>query len=988
MDVDRWRQIEELFNKVLDHPPTDRASFLDDACAKDPTLKAEVIKLLVSHEAAKDSFLQSSPFQMTDGPFQMTEGVTADDTSALTLKMDELTPGWGAQRRIGSYELIREIGRGGMGSVYLARRADDQYQKLVAIKLLRVGLDNEDIIRRFRNERQILAGLDHPNIAHFLEGGATAEGKPYYVMENITGQRIDDYCDDRRLPVEERLKLFLDVCAAVHYAHQRLVIHRDIKPSNILVTEDGSVKLLDFGIAKLLDPELMDRTVETRTHERLMTPEYASPEQIRGQQVTTSTDVYSLGVVLYELLCGRRPYSFDRRSLQEIEDVVCRQEPIRPSEALAALKTAKYAGKDTQAITPETIGHNHGEPIENLRQRLANDLDNIVMMALRKEPERRYASAEQLGEDIRRYLEGRPIIARPNTVRYRARKFIHRNRAAVAAAALVIATLIGATILTAWQAKVARRERDKAERRFNQVRKLANAVVFKYHDGVEHLAGSTEVRQMMVKDALEYLDNLSQESGNDLSLLQELAEAYEKVGRVQGAPAQSSLGDYAGALTTQKRALAIRESLVRADPNNETPRRTLARSYLLVSHLAIYTGQTAEALDQLQKARVLLEKLTAENPKNFNARSNLGTAYTLIGSIRQSQNDLPGALEYFRKSLAQAEEDAAANPNDAERRRDLSIANIYVGDAFYAMNNLTEAVGYHRKALGISEALAAANLNNSQYQRDVAVALQRLASSQERAGDYRGALENYRKVEARDAQAAAADPSNALTKRDQVVSLFKIGRTLTAMGETGQALVYLRKMVALAEALGTDPSNTEARSDLALAYQTIGETLAKQGDAREALPKYRKSLSINEALSALDQSDTITLSSVGLNHRSIGDALLQLKDLSGAESAYRKALEIYSPLAAKDPSDETLRRDQALAFEGLGDVSAALASANKSQREQGPRWTEARNQYQQSLDIWRDLEKRNVLRFADAKKPEEIARKLARCNAALEKMSH
>jgi len=980
MDTKRWRQIEALFNEVLDCPPTGRTAFIDRVCVDDPALKAEVTRLLASHEAATDGFLRSPALQMT-------ADLPTEDGGAVTLRLDERNPALESRRLIGSYELIREIGRGGMGAVYLARRADDQYQKQVAIKLLHIGLENDDIIRRFRNERQILAGLDHPNIAHFLEGGAAGDGRPYYVMENIVGRRIDNYCDDRRLPVDERLKLFLDVCAAVQYAHQRLIIHRDIKPSNILVTEDGAVKLLDFGIAKLLDPEMMDRTVETRTHERLMTPEYASPEQIRGQQVTTATDVYSLGVVLYQLLCGRRPYSFERRSWEEIEHIVCRQEPVRPSEALAGAATAKYEEKSTQAVAPAPSGHTRGEPLDSLRERLANDLDNIVMMALRKEPERRYASVEQLSEDIRRYLEGRPIIARPNTVKYRAGKFIRRNKAAVAAAAVVISILIGATVVTAWQAQVARRERDKAERRFNQVRKLANAVVFKYHDGVEHLAGSTPVRQMMVKDALEYLDNLSRESGNDLSLLQELAEAYEKVGRVQGAPAQSSLGDYAGGLATQRRALAIRESLVQSDPKNETLRRALAKSYLLVSHLSIYTGQTPEALDHLQKARVLLEKLTAENPANLNARGNLGTAYTLIGSIRQSQNDLPGALEYFRKSLAQAEADAATSPNDAERRRDLSISHIYVGDAFYAMNNLTEAVSHHRKALEGSESLAAANMNNAQYQRDVAVALQRLASSQERAGDYRGALENYRKVETRNNQAAAADPSNALTKRDLAVSYFKIGRTLAALGETGSALIHLRKVASLAESLGTDPSNTEARSDLALAHQSIGETLAKRGELREALQSYRKSLAINEALAAEDKSDTIASSEIALNHRAIGDALLRLKDVAGAEAGYRKALEIYDPLAAEDPTDETLRRDQALAYEGLGNVSAELASVNKLQREQIGRWNEARSRYRQSLDIWRDLEKRNVLRTADAGKPDEVARKLARCDAALAKLN-
>ena len=980
MNADRWRRIEELFDEVLDCPPTDRTAFLDRACADDPTLKIEVTRLLALHEKAPDSFLNTPALQMA-------EFITVPDAGARTPESNERNPDWESQSHIGSYELIREIGRGGMGVVYLARRADDQYQKQVAIKLLRAGLENDDIISRFRNERQILAGLDHPNIARFLEGGAAADGRPYYVMENITGRQIDDYSDDGRLSVVERLKLFLDVCAAVQYAHQRLIIHRDIKPSNILVTEEGVVKLLDFGIAKLLNPELMDRTVETRPHERLMTPEYASPEQIRGQQVTTATDVYSLGIVLYQLLCGRRPYSFKGRSWEEIEHVVCRLEPVRPSEALADFATAKYVGEDTQTVASETSGHTHGEPIARLRERLANDLDNIVMMALRKESERRYASVEQLSEDIRRYLDGRPIIARPNTVRYLAGKFIRRNKAAVAATTLVITTLIGGAAVTAWQAQVARRERDKAERRFNQVRKLANAMVFKYHDSVEHLAGSTAIRQMMVKDALEYLDNLSQESGNDLSLLQELAEAYEKVGRVQGNPTQNSLGDYAGGLATQKRALAIRESLVQADPKSETFRRALSRSYLLMSQLTNYTGQATEALVYLQKARVLLEKMTAENPTNFGARSNLGTTYTMIGSIRESQNDLPGALEYYRKSLAQAEADVAATRNDAERRRDLAVSHVYVGDAYYSMNNLTEAVSHHRKALEISETLASENPNNSQYQRDVGVALQRLASSQERAGDYRSALENYRKVEKKDEQAMAADPSNALNKRDLVVSYLKIGRTLAAFNETDSALNYLRKMASLAESLGSDPSNTEARSDIATAHQVIGQTLAKRGEWREALQSYRKSLAVNEALAAMDKSDTIASSNVALNHLSIGDALFKLKDVAGAEDGYRKAIGIIDPLAAEDPTDETLRRDQALTYEGLGNVTAALAAANKIESEQTRRWSEARNRYQQSLEIWRDLDKRKVLRITDAKKPDEVAQKVARCEDALKKLN-
>jgi len=331
MTPERYQQIKNLFHAALEREPGERAAFLDQACAHDPSLRAEVETLLAAAEPA-EGFI---------------ERAIQDAVTLIAADQPEPVEG----QRIGPYEVIRQIARGGMGAVYLAMRADDQYRKHVAIKLIRRGLDTDDIIRRFRNERQILAGLDHPNIARLLDGGATDDGRPYLVMEYIAGEPIDDYGDQHKLGAEDRLTLFRQVCAAVHCAHQHLVIHRDIKPSNILVTEDGTPKLLDFGIAKLLTPELAAQTLDaTAPALRLMTPDYASPEQVRGEPITTASDVYSLGVVLYGLLTGHRPYRLTGRTPHEVLQAVCEQDPEKPSTAITRVEEMTSDG-ETKRIT-------------------------------------------------------------------------------------------------------------------------------------------------------------------------------------------------------------------------------------------------------------------------------------------------------------------------------------------------------------------------------------------------------------------------------------------------------------------------------------------------------------------------------------------------------------------------------------------------------------------------------------------------------------
>jgi len=411
MDADRWRRINDLFQSALDRTPEERTAFLQTACSGDEALRHEVESLLAA-DRQDDEFTNAFAFESGVRLLERAQGQ--------------------APLRIGPYRVLHEIGRGGMGSVFLAARADDAFQKTVAIKIIRRGLDTDDIVERFRSERQILATLDHPNITRLLDGGTTEDGRPFFVMDLIEGEPIDQYCDRRSLTIADRLTLFQDVCAAVQYAHQNLVIHRDIKPGNVLVTKDGVPRLLDFGIAKLVARETGPS--RTRTTLRPLTPEYASPEQLRGEPITTATDVYSLGVLLYVLLTGRRPYRGPLDATAEIDRVINEQQPIRPSRAAP----------------------------EKMRRQLEGDLDNIVLMALRKEPQRRYASVDQFSEDIRRHLEDLPVIARADTPAYRASKFVRRNKGLVAGAALVFVTLSAGIIATLWQARVARRQRDIA----------------------------------------------------------------------------------------------------------------------------------------------------------------------------------------------------------------------------------------------------------------------------------------------------------------------------------------------------------------------------------------------------------------------------------------------------------------------------------------------------------------------------------------------
>jgi eukaryotic-like serine/threonine-protein kinase len=958
------QQLKDLFHAAVELAPQDRGAFLNANCATDEELRGQVSRLLSAHEAAGN---------FIDSPALIDIGLVSQEQDPDAIHL--------IGRRIGPYETVRELGRGGMGTVFLAVRADDQYRKQVAIKLVNRGMDTDTILRRFMMERQILANLEHPNIAGLLDGGSTTDGLPYFVMEYV-GKPIDEFCDARTFTTTQRLELFRQVCAALQYAHQNLVIHRDIKPSNILVTAEGVPKLLDFGIAKLLSPGWASEAGDpTASMQVLMTPAYASPEQLRGFSISTASDVYSLGVVLYELLSGHHPYRSASLVPAEMARVILSEEPEKPSVAISDCGLRIAESKARSASTskdPQDSKTNPQSAIRNPKS-LRGDLDNIVLKALRKEPERRYASVQEFSEDIRRHLEGLPVTATPDTFSYRAKKFIQRNKAGVAAAVIIVITLLAGAGITSWQARVARRERDKAEQRFNQVRKLANKVLFDYHDGVEKLPGSTPIREKMVKDALEYLDNLSAENSSDASLQSELASAYFKVGEVQGAPAKNNLGDYAGALKSFKKALAIREGLYAKDSRNDKIKLDLTRSYQMVGALSQVTGDLPSALENYRRAFAVFTSLSTETRET---KRDLSTLHTRFANALSASGDRTKAIENYRKAVVILAEMLAANPDDRDVKRNLGVANILLGDALGYSLELNDALAAHRSALSLFEPLVTPD--NAQSHRDVNIAYERIADISFKLGNDREALEIELKSLAKDEEALKADPTNANAQRDVHVDYYKIARAQAAMGDLKAALISEQKSIALIEAeIAANPSSSEARADLGTAYAGLGEILEKTGDLQQSLESYKKAAAIKGAAAKADPSDAEARGDLSEDYLKLGDVSLKLGDRTTALEDYRKALSLREELTSASPEDAHGRVELARIYESLGAYSFLLANKDKHADD----WEEAKRRYQQSLDIWIDLKSKGKLPADYGRKPDEVSEKLAACNTALARMS-
>jgi len=693
---ERWQQVKAALDELVGMEPRSRHARIAEFAATDPDLGRELESLLAAHEQAGESFLEESA----------AAGAAAWSDSRST------EPRVG--RHTGPYELLEQIGSGGMGEVFKARRADDEYQRLVAIKLIRIGLDSAYVIHQFRHERQILAGFDHPNIARLLDGGSTADGSPYLVMELIDGERIDRYCDRLRLDTTARLRLFLQVCGAVQYAHQHLIIHRDLKPNNILVDRDGVPKLLDFGIAKILEPRDAPGSVEhTRSVLRALTPDYASPEQIQGLQITTASDIYSLGVILYELLTGCKPPA--AATTQSPYASARLTEPRRPSQVARRGPTAVgERGKDVAEDPSSRSTVREGSP-ERLQRRLRGDLDNIVLMSLEHDPRRRYDSVEQLAEDVRRHLSSRPVLARKDTLGYRTSKFISRYAAGLTAAGLVAIALLVGLGAALREAEIARMERERAERRYTDVRQLAHSLIFDLHDSIRDLPGSTAAKQLIVQTALQYLDSLSKEAEGDPALQKELAAGYQRLGDVQGLALGASTGDSAAAAASYQHALAFRRAVVAASPNDLEAQRDMVMTAIKLSEFYWLSGDAKDSLTLSQEAVETGERLIRRDAHDSVAQATLARGLLSYGyHLFKMQGDASKGLGKIRSALGLFEALWKAGPSDQGIGRSLSLAYTRAAEILaHDKATVAEAVLLDEKAENVLADLSKAAPDNA-----------------------------------------------------------------------------------------------------------------------------------------------------------------------------------------------------------------------------------------------------------------------------------
>lgn len=625
MTPERWRQVQAMVEEALDLAPDQRSSFLAAESEGDDELLAEVEKLLLSYDQVS-TFLEPA-----DDPVDRAREDDDQEDRADTTPRSMPTRPLEAGDRVGQYRLRRRLGRGGMGDVFLAERADDEFRRQVAIKVVHREANLSGVLRRFKSERQILASLDHPNIARLLDGGSTDDGRPYLVMELVEGVPIDLYCDQHCLSVDERLRLFQKVCSALQYAHQNLVVHRDIKPSNILVTPDGVPKLLDFGIAKLLNPELFPYTVElTRTELRPMTPQYASPEQLRGQAITTASDVYSLGVLLYKLLTGRLPHFASGFAPGEMQRMLSSEEPSRPSLAVTEVAVE---GDAAPHKTPEDVARVRNTLSQQLRRQLQGDLDNIVLMALRKEPHRRYGSVEQLADDLKRHLDGLPVRARPDTVGYRVRKFVGRNRVGASVGVVATLLLVGFAVAVSFQAREIGRERDLVALERDKAQRVADFMVelFEVADPSESRGNTITVREVLDRGADKILNELSDQPEIQSTLLM-------TIGRVYG-----SLGLFRRAGPLLHEALALRRDLY-GERSLE-----VAECLVLVATQQGGLGSFDDAVELLQQSLEIRQSILGEmHPGIIESLLAIGETYRL-------QGDLEGGDAYVQRAIRIAE---------------------------------------------------------------------------------------------------------------------------------------------------------------------------------------------------------------------------------------------------------------------------------------------------------------------------------------------
>jgi len=942
MRSERWSQIERLFLQAIEIPPQERERFLGEVCNGDEALRQELNSLLACD-------IPETP--LVNGSFLPPSGVLSDTPSPAATDM--------AGRRIGPYRLLRLLGRGGMGAVHLAVRDDDHYRKEVAIKLLKRGMDTDFLLHRFRQERQILANLEHPFIARLLDGGATDDGLPYFVMEYVDGSPITTYCTDHNLDLMERLRLFRLVGEAVQYAHQHLVIHRDLKPGNILITKERIPKLLDFGIAKLIGPEQSaEMPTITGAGQRMLTPDYASPEQFLGQTISTSSDIYSLGAVLYELLTGQRPHRFEFDSLATMEKAICELEPEKPSVA------AGRASKDSPRQRKQRT------------RQLSGDLDNILLTALRKEPQRRYTSAAEFSEDIRRHMEGLPVTARDDRFTYRMGKFVRRHKLGVIAALLVVTSLTGGIVSTTFQAR-------RSERRFQLVRQLANTML-DLHGQAERLPGSIPLQLSIVQTVVQYLDNLAKDSGGDPTLDLEIAKAYYRVATIEGHPLRSNLGQTAVALNHFRKAQQIFERLSHRSETSAQAIPEVVNTHIEIATVEEVLGHPAEVALHLEKAASMAAELTSPNRPQLHPRT-LAALYFRLGDAESQRGGKDAELAYYQKAVEVGRKWADGD-HSSEALSNLRAAYSQLGNGQAHAGDLYGARDTFRMALNVSEELMrrpeAGNIELYGLTGIHHVFGDMLGAPDDpNLGEPAEALAQYRAAVALSEGFAKTDPKDVNARRNVAGSYRRIGLMLLD-DNPAQALEYYQKALEISTELSlADEPNIYRRSAVADALFGIGQALYKLRKREEALQNLARVVELQKSIEAVAPDRIWLLRTTSRAYMVIGNVLLDQGETMQSLKNYREGLAIAERSLQRATSSLNHALDRADLLEALGRYYLTLAGKpDIPQTRRAELRAEAMSFFQKELAIWEDWTRRKVAASYAARRETQTIAYLAACD--------
>lgn len=809
----RWKRVKEVFDHALDLPRGELTRYLDEVCGTDASLRAEVLSLIAALGEA-GAFLEDAVVNLT-------------------------SPRTSAGRQIGPYLLESLLGQGGMGEVYLSTREVDGYRMPVALKLIRHSAVTPGALRRFRMERQILARLHHPNITRLLDGGITDDGLPYLVTEYIEGTPLDKSDTARKLELSRRLESFLAICDAVSYAHRQLIVHGDLKPGNILTYGDCGIKLLDFGISRLL--QTSEDTTEQQpggTTQPAMTPAWTSPEQLRGEPAGIASDIYSLGRILYYVLTWEQAVPMERMSPMQYYEKLQQETPLRPSAR----------AQD---------------------RRLEGDLDNIALKAVEFEPTERYQSVDALADDIRAHLESRPISARAHTWSYRTHKFIRRNKLVVVATAAVALALIGGLGMTLWQARIARLNYERAERRFQDVRRLANTFIFDMDDAIARLPGSTAVRGTMVRNSLQYLDGLAQEAKDDPSLQEELATAYEKVGDVQGRPGAMNLGGTAASLQSYRKSEGIRRALLaeaKTDAERDRREEAMANTLMRISSILRATGDAQQALAADRTALEMRRRLLDRKPGDVTRQRNVASSLTATSASLSLLGGFQGVLELRREGLSLYEKLAKDHPANDDDQQGLAIAETRMASILLHENDLKGAVHHYRESLRIQTGLHTTHQGQAQYKMALGLAHSNLGNALRVAGDPKGALTEFDAAERQYEPLVNADANEVRARTLLATVRLRQAKAWSELGDPAKALRLIYGVLEERRLLSErNPANSGARGEVAEAHGVLGEILLRAKRNNEAVEQFETALQLFAALekegksNAADQEEIVKI---------------------------------------------------------------------------------------------------------------------------------